>query len=97
MAASDSDIADEIIRQIATTRSVAPRDIATSLIIDNAWQKLLPRVRAEAVKLEAKGELVFVRKRKVVSSDGLKGVYRLASPTQWAAQNGESTEGSSDD
>lgn len=99
MTVTDTDISDEIRRQITSARSVAPRDVATSLAADSPWQKLLPRVRAEAVKLEMAGELVFVRKRKIVTSDSLKGVYRLASPAQWQTdhQNSEMVEGGTDD
>ncbi|WP_020400397.1 DUF3253 domain-containing protein [Kordiimonas gwangyangensis] len=77
----DQAVRDEIVRQIADEKSVAPRDIAQALAGEGEdWRKYLPRIRAEAIELYHAGELSFLRKRKPVSPSGLKGVYRLSKP-----------------
>lgn len=81
MSVADSDIKTEILVQIAAKSSVAPRDVAQSLTSgDDDWRKLLPRIRQQATMLHGEGKLAFVRKKKIVSPDGLKGVFRLAKP-----------------
>lgn len=83
MATSDSDIRETLLKQIAAAKSVAPRDVAQQLAGEGEdWRKYLPRIRAEAVKLHAEGRLNFIRKKKVVSPSGLKGVYRFSDPSQ---------------
>ncbi|WP_417450118.1 DUF3253 domain-containing protein [Kordiimonas sp.] len=78
---ADSVVRDEIMRQISEAKSVAPRDVAQALAgEDEDWRKYLPRVRTEATALYHAGELSFLRKRKPVSPDGLKGIYRLSQP-----------------
>jgi len=79
---SDSDIRAEITVQIATAASIAPRDVAQKLAAAKEdWRKFLPRIRKQATEMQREGLLIFVRKKKIVSPDGLKGVYRLAMPT----------------
>ena len=81
MKAVDQAVRDEIVRQIAGDKSVAPRDVAQALAGEGEdWRKYLPRIRAEAIALYNAGELSFLRKRKPVSPSGLKGVYRLSKP-----------------
>lgn len=81
MAAGSDAIRDEIVKQIGAGKSVAPRDIAQALVAEGEdWRKLLPRVREQAVALYHEGALSFIRKRKVVSPEGLKGIYRLSKP-----------------
>ena len=81
MAVADSEVRDEIVRQIAQEKSVAPRDVAQALAGDGEdWRKYLPRIRAEATVLYHAGELSFLRKRKPVPPEGLKGIYRLSKP-----------------
>lgn len=78
---SDSDISKALIKSIAGARSVAPRDVALTLMKPTEpWQKLLPRIRSVAVNLQKTGELVFMRKKKIVDPERLKGVYRFARP-----------------
>lgn len=96
MTITDQQIGAEIESQTSKARSVAPRDIATKLVeqfaVDMQWQKLLPRIRSVAQKMEQGGSLVFIRKRKVVPSAGLRGVYRLAKPEQLNDDNGPASE-----
>ncbi|MFC4348671.1 DUF3253 domain-containing protein [Kordiimonas lipolytica] len=83
MAKADTDIRQAILEATEDSRSVAPREIAQVLAEEGEdWRKYLPRIRHEAVKLHADGLLVFIRKKKVVSPEGLKGVYRFSSPIQ---------------
>ncbi len=82
MAIQDNDIRDEILKQTTENTSTAPRDVAQALVEkDDDWRKLLPRIRFVAKTLFMEEKLVFVRKRKIVSPEGLKGVFRLAAPT----------------
>lgn len=79
---ADTEIRSEILRLTGEKASVAPRDIAQALAPEgDDWRKFLPRIRAQATLLHSEDQLVFVRKRKIVSPEGLKGVYRLARPT----------------
>jgi len=79
--AVDTDIRSEIVKQMDEKTSVAPRDVAQALTADGEdWRKLLPHIRQQAVVLHSEERLVFIRKRKIVSPEGLKGVYRLARP-----------------
>ncbi|MFC3052270.1 DUF3253 domain-containing protein [Kordiimonas pumila] len=80
MAISSQAIRDEIIAQIEKNKSVAPRDIAQALVQDGEWQKILPYIKQEALALHKAGQLDFIRKKKIVSPEGLKGVYRFAKP-----------------
>jgi len=75
----DSDIRAEILAQITTKTSTAPRDVAQKLAKEGEdWRKLLPRIREQAKELHGEGKLNFIRKKKVVPPEGLKGVFRLA-------------------
>lgn len=81
MGIAEDRIENEILRQIEGAVSVAPRDVAQALAAEGEdWRKLLPRVRAAAVRLHGSNRLIFLRKRKAVGPEGLKGVYRLARP-----------------
>lgn len=76
---SDSEIRKALLSAIAGAPSVAPRDVALSLMKQtDPWQKILPRIRSVAVALHKNGDLVFIRKKKIVDPEGLKGVYRFA-------------------
>lgn len=80
----DQRVEEEIIRQVAGARSVAPRDVAVALVREGEdWRKYLPRIRQVATSLHADGRLLFIRKKKSVSPAGLKGVFRLAAPDVW--------------
>lgn len=82
MKINDQQIMDQIVQLIQDKKTVAPRDIATALVQTfgtegDDWRKLLPRIRFAADQLASAGKLSFWRKGKVVSSKGLKGVYRF--------------------
>ena len=81
---TDQRIEEVIVQQIASARSVAPRDIAVALAAEGEdWRKYLPRIREVATSLHAQDKLLFIRKKKSVSPGGLRGVFRLASPSNW--------------
>lgn len=78
---SDTQISEALMKAIAGARSVAPRDVALCLMKPtDPWQKILPRIRSVATQLHKSGDLVFIRKKKIVDPEGLKGVYRFAKP-----------------
>ena len=78
---SDNEISKALLSAIAEARSVAPREVALSLMKPtDPWQKILPRIRSVATQLHKSGDLVFIRKKKIVDPEGLKGVYRFAKP-----------------
>ena len=69
----------KLLEMISEKPSIAPREAAMALVKEGQdWRKLLPLVRAQAKALHAAGELNFIRKKKIVSPEGLKGVFRLA-------------------
>ena len=85
---SDIEISKALMKAIAEARSVAPRDVALSLMKQtDPWQKILPRIRSVAVTLHKNGDLVFIRKKKIVDPEGLKGVYRFAKPDNQTEEN----------
>jgi len=87
MAVTDAEINAEILMQISEKPSVAPRDIATRLAADGEdWRKYLPRIRQLATALHKDDQLNFIRKKKIVSPIGLKGVFRLAKPLSQAPE-----------
>ena len=93
MAVKDEAIRAEIETRIAGDKSVAPREVAEALAPEGTdWRKLLPRVRLQAVSLHGEGKLDFIRKRKVVPPEGLKGVYRFARPGLVSAVQEEAPE-----
>lgn len=93
MPVGDETIAQEILRQISAARSVAPRDVAMAVAPDGQdWRSFLPRIKAISCQLHGEARLILVRKRKSITPDKLKGVYRLASPERFFADTKEGTE-----
>ena len=83
MTQPDDNVRQVILEQIAVAKRVAPRDVAQVLAGDGEdWRRYLPRIRAEATRLYHEEKLLFIRKKKSVSPEGLKGVFRLAAPDQ---------------
>lgn len=86
MRISDGDILDEILEQITKQKTVAPRDIAVSLTNARGaegddWRKILPRIKKIGTAMAIAGKIVFWRKGKVVSPNGVRGIYRFAAPS----------------
>jgi hypothetical protein len=83
MPVSNERIIQEIRTQITQNISVAPREVAQGLAMpDEDWRRYLPRIRQQAMTLAHNNELVFLRKKKPVNPENLKGVYRLAASVQ---------------
>lgn len=61
-------------------KTICPTEAAKA-VSEARWQKLLPDVRAEAVRLHKAGRIAVYRKGKPVADpDTFKGVYRLGLP-----------------
>ncbi len=75
--------ADEAILALTAARgagkSICPSEAARALDAEH-WRRLMPQVRAAAVRLAKTGRIVILRKGKPVDPDAFKGVYRLALP-----------------
>lgn len=73
----------EVILELTNARGVGgtigPEDAARAISVDR-WQKLLPDVRAEAVRMAKDGVISIYRKGKPVDPDTFKGVYRIGLP-----------------
>lgn len=73
----------EAILELTAARGVggtiAPEDAAKAVSADR-WQKLLPDVRAEAVRLAKDGVIAIYRKGKPADPETFKGVYRIGLP-----------------
>lgn len=93
MSVSDKEIEHEILRQISCTYSVAPRDVAVAVAEnDHDWRSYLPRIKLISFRLHGEGRLILVRKRKSITPDKLKGVYRLASPENFKVTTNDGSE-----
>ncbi|MDF2114736.1 DUF3253 domain-containing protein [Roseiarcaceae bacterium H3SJ34-1] len=78
---------EDIIVALCTAKggSISPTDAAQAVADakgdDEArWQSWLPRVRAAAIGMARKGDLVILRKGKPADPDDFRGVYRLGLP-----------------
>jgi len=61
-------------------KTICPTDAAKA-VSESEWRKVLPDVRAEAVRLHKAGTISIYRKGKPVEDpDTFKGVYRLGLP-----------------
>ncbi len=60
-------------------KTICPTEAAKAVTADH-WRKLLPDVRAEAVRLARAGEIAIYRKGRPVDPENFKGVYRLGLP-----------------
>lgn len=79
---ADAEI-DEALRALLRARgaakSICPSEAARAVAPED-WRSLMKRVKGRAVALEEQGELVFLRKGKVMAGADVKGVYRLSLP-----------------
>ncbi len=60
-------------------KTICPTEAAKA-VSEAHWRKLLPDVRAEAVRLASAGDIAIYRKGKPVDPTDFKGVYRLGLP-----------------
>jgi hypothetical protein len=79
--AAQSDIATEILRQVAARgdgKSICPSEVARALAPDPAWRGLMSRVRSAALGLAREGRIEVLRKGKPVDpTQDVRGVIRL--------------------
>jgi len=78
---------EDMIVALCTAKggSISPTEAAQAVAnakgdSDVAWQSWLPRVRAAAIGMARKGDLVILRKGKPVDPEDFRGVYRLGLP-----------------
>ncbi|MGF1462646.1 MAG: DUF3253 domain-containing protein [Maricaulaceae bacterium] len=69
-------------------KSLCPSEAARAFDPKN-WRARMRQVRAAAVGLARRGEIVITRKGKVVDPDDFRGVYRLARPSSGGASDPE--------
>jgi len=71
----------ELTVQRGAGKTICPTDAAKA-VSQSEWRKVLPDVRAEAIRLHKAGTISIYRKGKPVEDpDTFKGVYRLGLPT----------------
>ncbi|WND04124.1 DUF3253 domain-containing protein [Temperatibacter marinus] len=81
-------ILDEIIQLTEAHKTVAPRDIALTLVQKygdpekDDWRKILPNIKKVAKEAALANEIHFWRKGKIVSPEGVRGVFRLMRATK---------------
>lgn len=79
---NDDPIQTAILRLVEQTgpgKSICPSEAAREAFPED-WQARMKAVRAAAVGLARKGEVVILRKGKPADPNDFKGVYRLAQP-----------------
>lgn len=62
-------------------RSVEPAEVAKAMEPEQ-WRRMLPKVRAAALRLMRQGRLTIVKKGKPVDPNDFRGVTRLRLPTE---------------
>ncbi len=75
-------IEDAIFAQLADAgpgKSIDPMNVAKA-VQPEGWQRLLPRVRAEAVMLAKQEKLIILRHNKPADPDDFRGVWRMRLP-----------------
>ena len=69
-----------LVEQRGPGKSICPSEAAREAFPED-WRDRMKAVRAAAVGLARKGEIVILRKGKPADPDAFKGVYRLAKPS----------------
>ncbi len=67
----------ELCAERGAGKSICPTEAAKAWDIGN-WRARLPAVRAAAVHLARRGDIVITRKGRPVDPDHFKGIYRLS-------------------
>lgn len=68
-----------LVEQRGVGKTICPTE-AARVVSPEHWRKLLPEVRAEAVRLAGDGQISIYRKGQPVDPMDFKGVYRLGLP-----------------
>ena len=75
--------AEQAILELVSIRgdgkTICPTEAARAVSAEN-WRKLLPEVRASAVRLAVAEKVSIYRKGKPVDPEDFKGVYRIGLP-----------------
>ena len=77
-------VRDAILNLVAergSGKTICPTDAAKA-VSETSWRRLLPHVRAEAIRLAEAGRIAIFRKGKPVDPQDFKGVYRLGLPPE---------------
>lgn len=77
-----SSVEEAILSQIAAAgpgKSIDPMNVAKAAQPEG-WQRILPRVKSEAVMLAKQGKLVILRHNKPANPDDFRGVWRMRAP-----------------
>jgi hypothetical protein len=71
-----------LVAECGSRRSICPSQAARAVggPHPDGWGPLMPAIRRAAVDLAQAGQIVILRKGKVVDSSDFRGVYRLALP-----------------
>ena len=68
-----------LVSQKGAGKTICPSEAARH-VSEDKWRRLMPDVRAEAVRLARSGKISIYRKGRPVDPDDFKGVYRLGLP-----------------
>ena len=77
-----SSVEEAILSQIAAAgpgKSIDPMNVAKAAQPEG-WQRILPRVKSEAVMLAKQGKIVILRHNKPADPDTFRGVWRMRLP-----------------
>ncbi len=75
-----------LVNERGPGKTICPTEAARA-VSEEHWRKVLPDVRAEAVRLAKAGAIAIYRKGKPVNPDAFKGVYRLGLPSGGDAES----------
>lgn len=77
-----SSVEEAILAQIAAAgpgKSIDPMNVAKA-VQPESWQRILPRVKSEAIMLAKLGQVVILRHNKPANPEDFRGVWRLRGP-----------------
>jgi hypothetical protein len=77
-----SSVEEAILSQIAAAgpgKSIDPMNVAKAAQPEGG-QRILPRVKSEAVMLAKQGKIVILRHNKPANPDDFRGVWRMRAP-----------------
>ena len=89
-----STVEEAILSQIAAAgpgKSIDPMNVAKA-VQPEGWQRILPRVKAEAVMLAKQGQVVILRHNKPADPDDFRGVWRMRAPMPGDLRPGDASD-----
>ena len=69
----------EKLAKLGPGKSIDPMNVAKAAQPEG-WQRILPRVKSEAVMLAKQGKIVILRHNKPANPDDFRGVWRMRAP-----------------